>query len=600
MQKKVNGNTEGIRDAVLERIAAIYDMTQGQYEFASHELIAELCALTGAIRREISVYISRSGSIEDVSVGDGSKVSMPSMRLVRNEDRLCGVRCLHTHPGGDGRLSGVDIGTLRSMRLDCMAAVGVKEDGTATSLYAGYIGEAVGEEREALVYGPLRPYKLPQRQLIEEIYVSDDRLKSSTKDTKDDIPERTVLVGLENDEGYDTIEELAELAKTAGANVVARSIQKRRTPDNATYIGSGKVDELSLLCSETEAELVIFDDELTGSQLRNLETRLGVKVIDRTALILDIFAQRAVSREGALQVELAQMKYNLTRLTGQGTALSRLGGGIGTRGPGEKKLEIDRRRIRRRIFELGEELKEVEKQRSLRRERREKNATPLVALVGYTNAGKSTFLNAVSNAGVLAEDKLFATLDPVVRQVTLPGGTQALVSDTVGFINKLPHDLVEAFKSTLDEVVRADLILHVVDASSPYYDSQMAVAEDVIAGLGAAETPRINVYNKLDKLAAQPAAKGEAAFISAAKGEGIEALLSRAEHALGAERTMAELLIPYDKYEAVALIRAEGRILSETHEEDGTRIRAQLPQSAMHKLKRILGGNDGSDAEKTE
>ena len=180
MQKKVNGNTEGIRDAVLERIAAIYDMTQGQYEFASHELIAELCALTGAIRREISVYISRSGSIEDVSVGDGSKVSMPSMRLVRNEDRLCGVRCLHTHPGGDGRLSGVDIGTLRSMRLDCMAAVGVKEDGTATSLYAGYIGEAVGEEREALIYGPLRPYKLPQRQLIEEIYVSDDRLKSST------------------------------------------------------------------------------------------------------------------------------------------------------------------------------------------------------------------------------------------------------------------------------------------------------------------------------------------------------------------------------------------------------------------------------------
>ena len=554
MQKKVNGNTEGIRDAVLERIAAIYDMTQGQYEFASHELIAELCALTGAIRREISVYISRSGSIEDVSVGDGSKVSMPSVRLVRNEDRLCGVRCLHTHPGGDGRLSGVDIGTLRSMRLDCMAAVGVKEDGTATSLYAGYIGEAVGEEREALVYGPLRPYKLPQRQLIEEIYVSDDRLKSSTKDTKDDIPERTVLVGLENDEGYDTIEELAELAKTAGANVVARSIQKRRTPDNATYIGSGKVDELSLLCSETEAELVIFDDELTGSQLRNLETRLGVKVIDRTAL-------------------------------------SRLGGGIGTRGPGEKKLEIDRRRIRRRIFELGEELKEVEKQRSLRRERREKNATPLVALVGYTNAGKSTFLNAVSNAGVLAEDKLFATLDPVVRQITLPNGLDILLSDTVGFINKLPHDLIEAFKSTLEEVSNADLILHVVDISCDHYDAQMRVVEDVIASLGAGDTPRINVYNKIDRIDSRPRGTEDDAFVSAATGEGMESLLERVEKLLSASHSTIELTIPYDKYEAVALLHSEARILSEEHTETGTKICAACEDGTLRKLKKLVGEN---------
>lgn len=600
MKKQVNGNTEGIRTTVLTRIAAVYDLKMAAGEFASHALVDELAALTGLIRREISVYIGRDGAVEDVSIGDSGKVNMPNMRLVRNTDRLSGVRCIHTHPSGDGRLSGVDLGTLRSMRLDAMAALGVNEAGEATSFYAAFLGEMREEEREVLVAGPLRPYRLPQRQLMDEIRIADERLKSSTKETAEARPERAILVGIENAEGYDTLAELAELAKTAGASVVAREQQRRRPVDNATYIGSGKAEELALLGSELEADLFIFDDELSPMQQRNLETTLGVRVIDRTALILDIFAQRAQSREGKLQVELAQLKYGMTRLAGQGLALSQQGGGIGTRGPGEKKLEVDKRRIRRRIYELGEELKEVEKQRSLRRDRREKNPLPLIVLVGYTNAGKSTLLNAISDAGVLAEDKLFATLDPVVRQVTLPGGTQALVSDTVGFINKLPHDLVEAFKSTLDEVVRADLILHVVDASSPYYDSQMAVVEDVIAGLGAAETPRINVYNKLDKLAAQPAAKGEATFISAAKGEGIEALLSRAEHALGAERTMAELLIPYDKYEAVALIRAEGRILSETHEEDGTRIRAQLPQSAMHKLKRILGGNDGSDAEKTE
>lgn len=600
MKKQVNGNTEGIRTTVLTRIAAVYDLKMAAGEFASHALVDELAALTGLIRREISVYIGRDGAVEDVSIGDSGKVNMPNMRLVRNTDRLSGVRCIHTHPSGDGRLSGVDLGTLRSMRLDAMAALGVNEAGEATSFYAAFLGEMREEEREVLVAGPLRPYRLPQRQLMDEIRIADERLKSSTKETAEARPERAILVGIENAEGYDTIAELAELAKTAGASVVAREQQRRRPVDNATYIGSGKAEELALLGSELEADLFIFDDELSPMQQRNLETTLGVRVIDRTALILDIFAQRAQSREGKLQVELAQLKYGMTRLAGQGLALSQQGGGIGTRGPGEKKLEVDKRRIRRRIYELGEELKEVEKQRSLRRDRREKNPLPLIALVGYTNAGKSTLLNAISDAGVLAEDKLFATLDPVVRQVTLPGGTQALVSDTVGFINKLPHDLVEAFKSTLDEVARADLILHVVDASSPYYDSQMAVVEDVIAGLGAAETPRINVYNKLDKLAAQPAAKREAAFISAAKGEGIEALLSRAEHTLGAERTVAELLIPYDKYEAVALIRAEGRILSETHEEEGTRIRAQLPQNAMHKLKRILGGNDGSDAEKTE
>lgn len=591
---KVNGNIQGIRDTLLERIALLYDMRQGTDEFASRELVAELAALTGMLGREISVYIGRDGRVADVSVGDSAKVSMPNMRLVRNEERMCGVRCIHTHPNGDGRLSGVDLGTLRSMKLDSMAAIGVREDGEPTTVYAAYLGEAdEAGERGALVYGPMRPCKLPQRLLIKEIYLADDRLKSATVEADGSRPERAILVGLENSEPYDTLAELGELAKTAGARVVGKFTQKKSGADNATYIGSGKAEELSLKGSELEAELFIFDDELNAVQARNLEEILGARVIDRTALILDIFAQRATSREGKLQVELAQQKYRLPRLLGQGSVLSRLGGGIGTRGPGEKKLEIDRRRIKRRIFELSEELGEIEKQRSLRRSRREKNSTPVVALVGYTNAGKSTLLNALTDASVLAEDMLFATLDPVVRQAELPDGTEILLSDTVGFINKLPHDLVEAFRSTLEEAANADLILHVVDRSSSYYESQMAVVEDVLAKLGAADIPRINVYNKCD-LTEQRTPK-DGVFISAAKGTGIEELLSEIERSVNSGRLEVELVVPYDRYEAMNVVRSEGRILSEDHQGDGTHLKIQIDEAALWRLKRMLGEGYGKN-----
>lgn len=591
---KVNGNIQGIRDTLLERIALLYDMRQGTDEFASRELVAELAALTGMLGREISVYIGRDGRIADVSVGDSAKVSMPNMRLVRNEERLCGVRCIHTHPNGDGRLSGVDLGTLRSMRLDSMAAIGVREDGEPTTVYAAYLGEAdEAGERGALVYGPMRPYKLPQRLLIKEIYIADDRLKSATVEADGSRPERAILVGLENSEPYDTLAELGELAKTAGARVVGKFTQKKAGADNATYIGSGKAEELSLKGSELGAELFIFDDELTAVQARNLEEILGARVIDRTALILDIFAQRATSHEGKLQVELAQQKYRLPRLLGQGNVLSRLGGGIGTRGPGEKKLEIDRRRIKRRIFELSEELGEIEKQRSLRRSRREKNSTPVVALVGYTNAGKSTLLNVLTNASVLAEDMLFATLDPVVRQAELPGGTEILLSDTVGFINKLPHDLVEAFRSTLEEAANADLILHVVDRSLSYYESQMAVVDDVLAKLGAADIPRINVYNKCD-LTEQRTPK-DGVFISAANGTGIGELLFEIERSVNSGRLEVELVVPYDRYEAMSVVRSEGRILSEDHQGDGTHLKIQIDEAALWRLKRMLGEGYGKN-----
>ena len=591
MANKPNGNLTGIKSAMLDRLKSLYDFKQGLDEFASFELLSELCACSGEINREISVYISRDGSIVDVSVGDSAKVSMPSMRLVRNEDRLCGVRCIHTHPSGDGRLSGVDLGTLRSMKLDCMAAVGVS-DGKPTQLYAAYLGDFDEDtgSRAALVYGPMRPYKLPQKALIAEIFNSDDRFRSTTKEVEAVEQERAVLVGMDNDEGYDTLEELNELAKTSGALVVGKVRVRRRTIDNATYVGSGKANELSLMGSELEADLFIFDDELSAIQLRTLEETLGARVIDRTTLILDIFAARATSREGKLQVELAQMRYRLPRLIGQGQVLSRLGGGIGTRGPGEKKLEIDRRRIRRRVFELETELSEIEKQRGLRRESRKANRVPLVALVGYTNAGKSTMLNALTASNVLAEDKLFATLDPVVRKITLSGGTEALLSDTVGFINKLPHDLVEAFKSTLEEVSNSDLILQVVDISCPYHEKQMRVVDGVLESLHAADIPRIIVFNKADAIAScdLPAESENRLNVSALRGTGIEKLLSAVELKLNSARTEVDILVPYSKYEAVSMIRDRGMLLSEEHTETGTHIRALLDAESIGQLRKIL------------
>ena len=588
--KKVNGNLTGIKNTIIERIAAVYDIEMDQSEFASAELIETLSSLTGEIGKEISVYVSRNGSIVDVSVGDSSKVSLPNMRLVRNEDRLCGVRCIHTHPNGDGRLSGVDIGTLRSSKLDCMAALGVL-DGKPTQLYAAYLGDLIEESDtyEALIYGPLRPLKLPQKALIAEIFNSDDRFRSVTKVVEDTESERAILVGMENSEGYDTLEELAELAKTAGATVLNKVYTRKRVIDNATYIGSGKAEELALMRSELEADLFIFDDELSAIQLRSLEEILGARIIDRTTLILDIFAARATSREGKLQVELAQMRYRLPRLLGQGQVLSRLGGGIGTRGPGEKKLEIDRRRIRRRIYELETELSEIEKQRGLRRESRKANRIPLVALVGYTNAGKSTLLNRLTNSDVLAEDMLFATLDPVVRQITLPGGTEALLSDTVGFINKLPHDLVKAFKSTLEEVSAADLILHVIDYSSPYHEKQMQVVDEVLAGLDAADIPTIRVFNKIDKATEPvPSQSGEQLCISAKQGHGIDALFSMIEQALNSARQEIEIIVPYSKYEAVSFIRERGMLLEEEHLDIGTRIKARLDSADIGQLKKII------------
>ena len=592
MEKKIHGNIAGIRDTILEDMLSLYDETQSSGVFVSYTLLEKMAAFTGRIGREISVYLSRSGAVADVSVGDATTVSMPDMRLVRNIDRLAGVRCIHTHPNGSGYLSDVDLGTLNSMRLDAMAAVGVR-DGLPTSVYVAFVGEMEGEERKPVIYGPMRADRLPQDALLNALIEADNRLKAPAYAVTAAEPERAVLVGIDNDDGYDTLEELKALADTAGVNVVHIERQRKRPIDNGTYIGSGKADELRLIGSATEADVFIFDDELSAIQIRNLESILGAPVIDRTMLILDIFATRATTREGKLQVELSQLKYRLPRLLGVGVAMSRQGAsGVGMRGPGEKKLEIDRRRIRRRIFELEQELKEVEKQRSVRRSVREKSEVPIVALVGYTNAGKSTLLNVLSSSDVLAEDKLFATLDPVVRSITLPNGTPCLLSDTVGFINKLPHELVEAFKSTLEEVKNADLILHIVDASCPYYDVQMRVTEQVLGSLGAADTPVIEVYNKCDLLTAIPRERERAVAISAKTGKGIDTLLEKIETELNRTQRRVEVVIPYDRYNAIRVLHEIGTVLSETHEADGTHITAMIEENKLYRLKNVLDGEE--------
>ena len=592
MEQNIHGNIAGIRDTILEEMRTLYDETQPSGVFASYTLLEKMAAFTGRIGREISVYLSRSGSVADVSVGDATTVSMPDMRLVRNIDRLAGVRCIHTHPNGSGYLSDVDLGTLNSMRLDAMAAVGVR-DGLPTSVYVAFVGEMEGEERKPVIYGPMRADRLPQDALLEALIEADNRLKAPAYAVTAAEPERAVLVGIDNDDGYDTLEELKQLADTAGVNVVHIERQRKRPIDNGTYIGSGKADELRLIGSATEADVFIFDDELTAIQIRNLESILGAPVIDRTMLILDIFAGRATTREGKLQVELSQLKYRLPRLLGVGVAMSRQGAsGVGMRGPGEKKLEIDRRRIRRRIYELEQELKEIEKQRSVRRTVRERSETPIVALVGYTNAGKSTLLNVLSSSDVLAEDKLFATLDPVVRGITLPNGTPCILSDTVGFINKLPHELVQAFRSTLEEVRNADLILHIVDASCPYYEVQMRVTEQVLESLGAADTPCIEVYNKCDLDTAIPRSRERAVSISAKTGMGIDALLERIEMELNRTQQRVELVIPYDRYNAIRVLHEIGTVLSESHEADGTHVVAMLEQSKLYRLKNALEGNE--------
>lgn len=385
-------------------------------------------------------------------------------------------------------------------------------------------------------------------------------------------PEQAVLIAVDTGD-YDcevSVAELEELAKTAGAEVIGIVTQKKERPDAATFLGSGRLEELGEFCKNNEADLVIADSELSPAQLRNIEKATDVRVIDRTTLILDIFAARARSGEGKLQVELAQLRYSLPRLVGQGTKLSRLGAGIGTRGPGETKLETDRRHIRRRIKALEEELTALEQRRARARARREKDGVETVVIVGYTNAGKSTLMNTLTAAGVLVQDQLFATLDPTSRALTLPDGRRVMLIDTVGFIRRLPHHLVEAFKSTLEEAAGAKVILNVCDASDPECAAHLAVTNELLDELGCAGKPVIPVFNKCDLPGASLfRTEPNAVMISALQGRGLDDLLAAIAKALPPTRARAKLLIPYTDGAAAAALRRDGVISAEEYRADG-------------------------------
>ena len=399
-----------------------------------------------------------------------------------------------------------------------------------------------------------------------------------------EIEERVILVGVQENNGEDTeesLQELAELARTAGAETVGSLIQNREAIHPGTYIGKGKIEELRAMADMLDATGIVCDDELSPAQLRNLEQELDMKVMDRTLIILDIFAARASTNEGKIQVELAQLKYRQARLVGLRDSLSRLGGGIGTRGPGEKKLEMDRRLIKDRIAQLNRELADVKRHREVTRAKRSKNKAPVAAIVGYTNAGKSTLLNTLTGAGVLQEDKLFATLDPTTRMLEMEGGAQILLTDTVGFIRKLPHHLIEAFRSTLEEAKYADIILHVVDASNPQMEKQMYVVYQTLANLGVKDKTMVTLFNKQDRIAEKENLRDFKADyclkISAKTGEGLEEMKSLLEKLLRERSILIERLYPYGQAGLIQLIRKHGQLLEEEYRPEGIYVKAYVP-----------------------
>ncbi|MCM1989080.1 GTPase HflX [Oceanirhabdus seepicola] len=595
----LNGKINGIKKSVLNMLEELYEINIEKDRIFSYELVERMNDITKILKKEISVAIDRRGRIINVAVGDSRSVELPMVDT--KERRLSGVRIIHTHPTGNSKLSSLDISALIELKLDAMVAIGVQETIDSIKVNIGfcdvYNRKLITNEMKNIRVKEAIEFDLLDRinhinKIMDEIQVYEDDI------------ERAILVGIDNEKSLDELEGLTE---ACGVVTIEKVLQKRNKIDSAYYTGKGKVQELAYLRQVAGANVIIFDDELSASQVRNLEERVGCKVIDRSVLILDIFARRAKSKEAKLQVELAMLKHKFSRLRGFGADLARIRGGVGTkggvgsRGPGEKKLETDRRHIEDRIDDIKAELEKVVNTRVVQRENRNKDNISKVALVGYTNAGKSTLRNKlcdvsstnhVNKGGVFEADMLFATLDTTVRAINLNDNRKITLSDTVGFIRKLPHELVEAFKSTLEEVIEADLLLHVVDAANEEAIAQINAVNNVLGELNAQDKNIIIVLNKIDVAdkdnlnLLKDSLKGQKVVeISAVNEKNLDRLLDMIGEEIPVKFIEKEFVIPYDAQALVSMLHENCNILCEDYKEEGTYIKAEVYDEMYNKCK---------------
>ena len=500
--KAVFGNLLGLKTSQIKRLDNLGRRRIPPQSIVSPELCRDMCALSAETGRQIGLLINRSGKITQVLAGEVDRILIPDLREYRlAPDRLRGLRCVHTHLNDEHPLTQDDLTDLALLRLDLMAVVSMTPAGLPATIHWAHILPGAGGSAPYRVMDPIPPYR-PEIGCIDLIQALEAELARKKSDTTGPPgAERALLVSIFTGPRQDTInslEELKELARTADISIIDTVLQQRKKANPRFLMGSGKLDELSIMALHRGATLIVFDQELNPSQIRSIADRTEVKVIDRTQLILDIFARRAQTREGKLQVELAQLKYILPRLVTKDTAMSRLTGGIGGRGPGETRLEINRRRARDRIRRLEKAVATVQKNRNQQRSRRSKKGLPIISVIGYTNAGKSTLLNQLTHSRVLAENKLFATLDPSSRRLRFPRDTEVIITDTVGFIRDLPKELMAAFKATLEELENADLLLHIIDISNPRHPDQIRAVETILAELNLSGIPTFRVLNKTD------------------------------------------------------------------------------------------------------